>query len=62
MSGGSAWAGAAVAAVTAGYALVSRRLATTAVSAPMVFAGFGVAIGPVGLGLVDLGHLSLIHI
>jgi len=56
VSGGSAWAGAAVAAVTAGYALVSRRLATTAVSAPMVFAGFGVAIGPVGLGLVDLGH------
>ncbi|MGW2520913.1 cation:proton antiporter domain-containing protein [Streptomyces sp. NPDC001617] len=45
-----------MAAVTAGYALVSRRLATTAVSAPMVFAGFGVAIGPVGLGLVDLGN------
>ncbi|MCX4855394.1 hypothetical protein [Streptomyces canus] len=35
----SAWTGAAVAAVTAGYALFSRRLATTAVSAPMVFAG-----------------------
>lgn len=56
MSGGSAWAGAAVAAVTAGYALVSRRLSTTAVSGPMVFAGFGVAIGPLGLDLLDLEH------
>ncbi|MET7684621.1 cation:proton antiporter [Streptomyces sp. NPDC005423] len=45
-----------MAAVTAGYALLSRRLATTAVSAPMVFAGFGVALGPVGLGLLDVGH------
>ncbi|WP_329546148.1 cation:proton antiporter [Streptomyces sp. NBC_01356] len=51
---GSAWTGAAVAAVTAGYALFSRRLATTVVSAPMVFTGFGVAIGPIGLGLLDL--------
>jgi hypothetical protein len=50
----SAWAGAAVAAVTAGYALSSRRLATTAVSAPMVFAIVGVAIGPVGLDLLSL--------
>ncbi|MDW4903934.1 cation:proton antiporter [Streptomyces sp. ADMS] len=55
MSGG-AWTGAAVAAVTAGYALFSRRLSTTAVSAPMVFTGLGVAIGPVGLGLLDLEH------
>ncbi|MGP4051886.1 cation:proton antiporter [Streptomyces sp. 2A115] len=53
---GSAWAGAAVAAVTAGYALFSRRLATTAVSAPMVFAGVGVAIGPIGLDLLSLEH------
>ena len=55
MSGG-AWAGAAVAAVTAGYALVSRRLATTAVSAPMVFTAFGVAIGPIGLDLLSPDH------
>ncbi|MGW5781743.1 cation:proton antiporter domain-containing protein [Streptomyces sp. NPDC003863] len=55
MSGGG-WAGAAVVAVTAGYALVSRRLSTTAVSAPMVFTGCGVAIGPLGLGLLDLGQ------
>ncbi|MFF4255131.1 cation:proton antiporter [Streptomyces sp. NPDC001663] len=53
---GSAWAGAAVAAVTAGYALFSRRLSTTPVSAPMVFTAFGVAIGPLGLGLLDLEH------
>ncbi|MFF0476460.1 cation:proton antiporter [Streptomyces sp. NPDC004284] len=45
-----------MAVVTAGYALVSRRLSTTAVSAPMVFTGCGVAIGPLGLGLLDLGH------
>ncbi|WP_435282955.1 cation:proton antiporter [Streptomyces koelreuteriae] len=51
---GSVWAGAAVVAVTAGYALFSRRLATTVVSAPMVFTGCGIAIGPIGLGLLDL--------
>ena len=56
MSGGSAWTGAAVAAVTAGYALFSRRLASTPVSAPMVFTGLGVLIGPVGLDVLDLGH------
>ncbi|MFI9306578.1 cation:proton antiporter domain-containing protein [Streptomyces triculaminicus] len=54
MSAGSAWATAAVAAVTGGYALVSRRLASTAVSAPLVFTVAGVLIGPVGLGLLDL--------
>ncbi|MFD3924949.1 cation:proton antiporter [Streptomyces sp. NPDC058614] len=56
MSGGGAWTGAAVAAVTAAYALLSRRLATTAVSGAMVFTGFGVTIGPIGLGLLDLEH------
>ncbi|MEU3616651.1 cation:proton antiporter [Streptomyces sp. NPDC006872] len=56
MSGGSAWTGAAVAAVTAGYALFSRRLASTPVSAPMVFTGFGALIGPLGLDVLDLGH------
>ncbi|MGW1886714.1 cation:proton antiporter [Streptomyces sp. NPDC001970] len=56
MSGGSAWTGVAVAAVTAGYALFSRRLAATAVSAPMVFSGLGVLIGPVGLDVLDLRH------
>jgi len=56
MSGGSAWTGAAVAAVTGGYALFSRRLESTPVSAPMVFTGFGVLIGPIGLDVLDLGH------
>ncbi|WP_406003137.1 cation:proton antiporter [Streptomyces sp. NBC_00829] len=56
MSGGSAWTGAALAAVTGGYALFSRRLASTPVSAPMVFTGLGVLIGPVGLDVLDLGH------
>lgn len=54
--GDSAWAGVAVAAVTGGYALFSRRLASTVVSAPMVFTGVGVAIGPLGLDLIDLEH------
>ncbi len=54
MSGSGGWAVAAVAAVSGGYALVSRRLAATVVSAPMVFTAAGVLIGPVGLGLLDL--------
>lgn len=56
MSGNGGWAIAAVAAVTGGYALVSRRLAARSVSAPMVFTAAGVLIGPVGLGLLDLKH------
>lgn len=56
MSGGSAWTGAAVAAVTAGYALCSRRLSTTPITSAMVFTGFGLLIGPLGLDLLDLGH------
>ncbi|MFF7019670.1 hypothetical protein D7231_00260 [Streptomyces klenkii] len=54
MSGNGGWAVAAVAAVTGGYALVSRRLAASAVSAPMVFTAAGLLIGPAGLGLLDL--------
>ncbi|WP_328681407.1 sodium:proton antiporter [Streptomyces sp. NBC_00322] len=55
MSGG-AWTDVAVASVTAGYALCSRRLSSTPVSPAMVFTGFGVLIGPVGLDLLDLEH------
>ncbi|RSS52892.1 hypothetical protein EF912_18965 [Streptomyces sp. WAC07061] len=55
MSGG-AWTVAAVSGVAAAYALASRRLATSPVSAAMVFVGFGIAIGPVGLDLVSPGH------
>ncbi|MEV4503480.1 cation:proton antiporter domain-containing protein [Streptomyces klenkii] len=54
MSGNGGWAVAAVAAVTGGYALFSRRLATSSVSAPMVFTAAGLLIGPAGLGLLDL--------
>ncbi|MFE7777072.1 cation:proton antiporter [Streptomyces sp. NPDC057445] len=54
MSGGAAWTGVAVAAVTAGYALVSKRLAVSAVTAAMVFTGCGVLIGPAGLDILDL--------
>ncbi|MFD8982780.1 cation:proton antiporter [Streptomyces sp. NPDC059564] len=52
MSGG-AWAGVAVAAVTAAYALGSRRLSTTPVSWAIVFVGCGVLLGPAVLGIVD---------
>ncbi|MBD0691576.1 cation:proton antiporter [Streptomyces sp. CBMA123] len=50
------WAGVAVAGVTAAYALGSRRLAGTPVSAAIVFVGAGVLLGPVGLDLISLEH------
>ncbi|MCF3106148.1 cation:proton antiporter [Streptomyces roseoverticillatus] len=56
MSGSGGWAVAAVAAVTGGYALVSRCPAAAFASAPMVFTAAGVLIGPAGLGLLDLEH------
>ncbi|WP_078891712.1 cation:proton antiporter [Streptomyces sp. NRRL S-350] len=48
------WAGVATAGVTAAYALVSRRLASTPVSGAIVFAGAGVLLGPAGLDLMSL--------
>ncbi|WP_432073168.1 cation:proton antiporter [Streptomyces wuyuanensis] len=56
MSGGNALTGVAVAAATAGYALVSQRIAATAVTAPLFFTACGVLIGPAGLGLFGLEH------
>ncbi|MGW2740966.1 hypothetical protein [Streptomyces sp. NPDC001450] len=53
---GEAWAGVAVAGVTAAYALGSRRLASSPVSSAMVFVGCGVLLGPAALGIVDLKH------
>ncbi|WP_243638903.1 cation:proton antiporter [Streptacidiphilus pinicola] len=50
----TAWTGVAVAGIAAAYALASRRLAVTPVTAPIVFVGFGILIGPVGLDLVSL--------
>ncbi|MER7043902.1 cation:proton antiporter [Streptomyces jumonjinensis] len=50
------WAVIAAGAVVAGYAAVSRRLAATAVSGPMVLVTCGLAIGPLGLDLVDRAH------
>jgi NhaP-type Na+/H+ and K+/H+ antiporter len=35
------------------YAVISRRLATTVVSGPMVFVALGVLVGSQGLDLVD---------
>ncbi|MFD8194553.1 cation:proton antiporter [Streptomyces wuyuanensis] len=56
MSGGNALTGVAVAAATAGYALVSQRIAATVVTAPLFFTACGVLIGPAGLGLFGLEH------
>lgn len=50
----SAWAEVAIAAPTAAYALVSRRLAAASISAPMVFVAVGLLLGPLGLDVVDL--------
>ncbi|MFF9016903.1 cation:proton antiporter [Streptomyces sp. NPDC014870] len=54
MSGG-AWTVAAVAGVTAAYALGSRRLAPTPISSAIVFTGCGILLGPAVLDLVSLG-------
>jgi sodium/hydrogen antiporter len=52
----SAWAAAAGLASVGAVALVSRRLAPTAVSGPMVLVVCGVACGPAGLDLLDVSH------
>ncbi len=44
-----------VAAFVFGYALVSRRLASTPVTGPIVFVGVGIVLGPTALGILDLG-------
>ncbi|MFD9335806.1 cation:proton antiporter [Streptomyces sp. NPDC060028] len=53
MSSG-AWTVAAVAAVTAAYALGSRRLSSTPLSSAIVFVGCGVLLGPAVLDIVNL--------
>ena len=42
-----------IAAAYIAYGLVSARLRSTVVTAPMVFVGVGLIVGPVGLGLVS---------
>ena len=48
------WSLLVVAATILVYAALSRWLATTVVSAAMVFVGVGLITGPEGLGLLDL--------
>jgi sodium/hydrogen antiporter len=52
------------AAVLLAYALVSRRLALSAISAPMVFVAAGIVAGPDVLDLVELDatHGTAFHI
>ena len=52
----SAWAAAAAAASVSGVALVSRRLAPTPVTGPMLLVAAGLACGPVGLDLLDISR------
>ncbi|MFJ5811200.1 cation:proton antiporter [Streptomyces sp. NPDC093093] len=47
------WAVVAAGAVVVGYGALSRRLSTTVLSGPLVFMLVGVAIGPLGLDLLD---------
>ncbi|MER7753739.1 cation:proton antiporter [Kitasatospora sp. NPDC097643] len=54
----TAWTVVAVSGVTAAYALGSQRLGRTPVSSAIVFVGFGILLGPVGLDLVSLRHDS----
>ncbi len=44
-----------VAAFVLGYALVSRRLARTPVTGPIVFVSAGILLGPTASGILDLG-------
>jgi sodium/hydrogen antiporter len=52
----SAWAAAAAAGSVGAVALVSRRLAPTAVSGPMLLVAAGIASGPLGLDLLDISR------
>src|SRR5829696_4310449 len=54
----STWAAAAAAGSVGAVALVSRRLAPTPVSGPMVLVAAGLACGPVGLDLIDISRDS----
>jgi NhaP-type Na+/H+ or K+/H+ antiporter len=47
------WAVVVAGGVVVGYGALSRRLSTTVLSGPMVFMLVGVAIGPLGLDLLD---------
>ena len=44
----------AVAVFILAFGVVSKRLAKTIITPPMVFVGFGILTGPAGLGLLDL--------
>jgi hypothetical protein len=47
------WAVVVAGGVVAGSGAMSRRLSTTVISGPMVFTAVGLAIGPVGLDIMD---------
>src|SRR5688500_7116213 len=54
----SAWAAAAAAGSVGAVALLSKRLARTPVSGPMVLVAAGLVCGPVGLDLIDISRDS----
>jgi NhaP-type Na+/H+ or K+/H+ antiporter len=52
----SQWAVVVAGGVVVGYGALSRRLSATVLSAPLVFVVAGLAIGPLGLDLMDRVH------
>ena len=52
----SQWAVMVAGGVVAGYGALSRRLSATVLSGPLVFVLFGLAIGPLGLDLLNLNR------
>ncbi len=52
-----------IAAILLVYALVSRRLSSTPVTAPMVVVGVGILLGPQGVGLLQLNfEAGVLHV
>jgi NhaP-type Na+/H+ or K+/H+ antiporter len=52
----------AVAVAGFAFAIVSRRIEAGPLSAPIVFTGTGIAIGPLGLGLIDVSGGALLEV
>jgi len=52
----------AVALVGFAFAIVSRRIESGPLSAPIIFTATGIAIGPLGLGLIDVSDSVLLEV
>jgi len=52
----------AVALVGFAFAVLSRRIEAGPLSAPIIFTATGIAIGPLGLGLIDVSDSALLEV